>query len=111
MEKERVNLCLWGETNAGVEGLASLSSGLSDAPWLNRRRPGSLYSIIEYEEILLLLLLLLLVSKNWSKKILICLAPFRDKMGLKSSIANCLLVQKKCARGTFPNEPPTGIEP
>ena len=22
---------------------------LSDAPWLNRRRPGSLYSIIEYE--------------------------------------------------------------
>jgi hypothetical protein len=27
----------------------SLSSGLSDAPWLNRRRPGSLYSIIEYE--------------------------------------------------------------
>ena len=25
----------------------SLSSGLSDAPWLNRRRPGSLYSIIE----------------------------------------------------------------
>jgi len=27
----------------------SLSSGLSDAPWLNRSRPGSLYSIIEYE--------------------------------------------------------------
>ena len=27
----------------------SLSSGLSDVPWLNRRRPGSLYSIIEYE--------------------------------------------------------------
>jgi hypothetical protein len=27
----------------------SLSSGLSDAPWLNGRRPGSLYSIIEYE--------------------------------------------------------------
>ena len=27
----------------------SLLSGLSDAPWLNRRRPGSLYSIIEYE--------------------------------------------------------------
>ena len=27
----------------------SLSSGLSDAPWLNRRRPGSLYSIIECE--------------------------------------------------------------
>jgi hypothetical protein len=27
----------------------SLSSGLSDAPWLNRRRPGSLYSILEYE--------------------------------------------------------------
>jgi hypothetical protein len=27
----------------------SLSSGLSDAPWLNRRRPGSLFSIIEYE--------------------------------------------------------------
>jgi hypothetical protein len=27
----------------------SLSSGLSDAPWLNSRRPGSLYSIIEYE--------------------------------------------------------------
>ncbi len=25
----------------------SLSSGLSDAPWLSRRRPGSLYSIIE----------------------------------------------------------------
>ena len=24
-------------------------AGLSDAPWLNRRRPGSLYSIIEYE--------------------------------------------------------------
>jgi hypothetical protein len=36
----------------------SLSSGLSDAPWLNSRRPGSLYSIIEHEEILLLLLLL-----------------------------------------------------
>jgi hypothetical protein len=29
----------------------SLSSGLSDAPWLIRRRPGSLYSIIEYEQI------------------------------------------------------------
>jgi hypothetical protein len=28
----------------------SLSSGLSDAPWLNRRRPGSLYSIIEYDK-------------------------------------------------------------
>jgi hypothetical protein len=27
----------------------SLVSGLSDAPWLNRRRHGSLYSIIEYE--------------------------------------------------------------
>ena len=27
----------------------SLSSGLSDAPLLNRRRPGSLYSIITYE--------------------------------------------------------------
>jgi hypothetical protein len=27
----------------------SLSSGLSDAPWLNRRRPGCLYSTIEYE--------------------------------------------------------------
>jgi len=27
----------------------SLSSSLSDAPLLNRRRPGSLYSIIEYE--------------------------------------------------------------
>jgi hypothetical protein len=27
----------------------SLSSVLSDAPWLNRRRPGSLYSIVEYE--------------------------------------------------------------
>ena len=29
----------------------SLLSGLSDAPWLNRRRPGSLYShgIIEYK--------------------------------------------------------------
>jgi hypothetical protein len=28
---------------------SSLSSGLSDAPRLNRRRPGYLYSIIEYE--------------------------------------------------------------
>jgi hypothetical protein len=37
----------------------SLSSGLSDAPWLNSRRPGSLCSILEHEEILLLLLLLL----------------------------------------------------
>jgi hypothetical protein len=27
----------------------SLSSVLIDAPWLNRRRPGSLYSIVEYE--------------------------------------------------------------
>ncbi len=27
----------------------SLSSGWSDAPWPNRRRPGSLYSIVEYE--------------------------------------------------------------
>jgi hypothetical protein len=27
----------------------SLSSGLSDAPWLNHRSPGSLYSIVEYE--------------------------------------------------------------
>jgi hypothetical protein len=26
---------------------------LSDAPWLNSRRPGSLYSIVEYEQILL----------------------------------------------------------
>jgi hypothetical protein len=26
------------------------SQGLSDAPWLNRRRPGSLYSIVEYEK-------------------------------------------------------------
>jgi hypothetical protein len=25
--------------------------GLSDAPWLNRRRPGFLYSIIEFEQI------------------------------------------------------------
>jgi len=33
---------------------------LSDAPCLKRRRPGSLYSIIEYEFFLLLLLLLLL---------------------------------------------------
>jgi hypothetical protein len=38
----------------------SLSSGLSDAPWLNRRRPGSLYSIIEYEPGPLLLRVLLL---------------------------------------------------
>ena len=35
----------------------SLSSGWSDTPWLNHRRPGSLYSIVEYEKILLLLLL------------------------------------------------------
>jgi hypothetical protein len=28
----------------------SLSSGLSDAPWPDRWCPGSLYSIIEYEE-------------------------------------------------------------
>jgi len=28
----------------------SLSSGLSDASWLNRRHPGSLYSIIEYDK-------------------------------------------------------------
>jgi hypothetical protein len=27
----------------------SLSSGLSDAPWLNRRRPGPLYSVVECE--------------------------------------------------------------
>ena len=32
----------------------SLSSGLSDAPWFNRRRPGSLYSIIEIRILLLL---------------------------------------------------------
>ena len=28
----------------------SLSSGLSDMPWINSRRPGFLYSIIEYEK-------------------------------------------------------------
>jgi hypothetical protein len=26
-----------------------LSSDLSDTPWINHRRPGSLYNIIEYE--------------------------------------------------------------
>jgi len=44
----------------------SLSSGLSDAPWLDRRRPGSLYSIIEnppifFNEIFFLLPLFLLL--------------------------------------------------
>jgi hypothetical protein len=32
----------------------SLSSGLSDAPWLHRRSHGSLYSNIEYDKLLLL---------------------------------------------------------
>jgi len=34
-----------------TEPLSGLSDvlELSDAPWLNRRRPGSLYSIIAYE--------------------------------------------------------------
>jgi hypothetical protein len=36
----------------------ALSSGLSAMPWLNRRRPGSLYSIIEYEDLQLLHLVL-----------------------------------------------------
>ena len=28
MEKERVNLCLWGETNAGVEGLGEVDNSV-----------------------------------------------------------------------------------
>ena len=51
---------------------------MSDAPWLNRRRPGSLYSIIEYEYILLLLLLLLPTSRSGSGSHF-SIPPDRDK--------------------------------
>ena len=34
---------------ASLSSQSSLSSVLSDAPWLNRRRPGSLSSIIDSE--------------------------------------------------------------
>ena len=47
--------------------------GLSDAPWLNRRRPGSLYSIIEYEILLLLLLLLFRVGGGTCLRERVCL--------------------------------------
>ena len=38
----------------GDNGEQPSLSCLSDAPWLNSRRPGSLYSIIDYEYLLLL---------------------------------------------------------
>ena len=56
----------------------SLSSGLSAAPWLNRRRPGSLYSIIEYD--VLQLLHYFLLNRLFSMKMLLLNSLFSMKM-------------------------------
>jgi hypothetical protein len=51
-----VKLCLSNDSGIPADGAFFFSPppfmfcpGLSDASWLNRRRPGSLYSIVEYQ--------------------------------------------------------------